>query len=88
MEESENEYNKQRLDTAKAAGVDRLLKFSDLSIIGTFAEKFSQDPDWVYENTSFDTIMNFIYMWKEQADYQERYLAKLKNPNNVTPSNV
>jgi hypothetical protein len=63
---------KKRGNIAKLAGVARLSPFADLSLINKFAERFSMDPDAVY-NKSFDTVMNFHWLWKEQEEYQERY---------------
>lgn len=53
----------------------RLHEFTDLSYIEDYAVKFSLDPDWVYENKSFDTIMLFAIKWKEVDEYQERFQA-------------
>lgn len=55
------------------AQVGKLRKFDDLSLIGQYAQKFGMDPDEVFEKTSFDTLMNFHWMWKESDEYQERY---------------
>jgi len=35
--------------------------------------RFSIDPDEVYAKKSFDTVMNFAWLWKEQAEYSERF---------------
>jgi hypothetical protein len=55
------------------AEVEKLRKFDDLSLIGNYAERFGLDPDYVAENTSFDTVTKFTWMWKDNAEYQERY---------------
>ena len=55
------------------ARVNLLNGFEDLHIIGRFAEKFGLHPDEVYENTSFGTITNFLVMWKETDEYNERF---------------
>lgn len=55
------------------AKVGRLNPFDDLSIIGRYAQRFGLDPDWVYNNTSFGTITNFMIMWKEEDEYSERF---------------
>lgn len=55
------------------AQVYKLQKFDDLSLIGQYAERFGLDPDEVFWRTSFETIINFLWMWKEGAEYQERY---------------
>lgn len=51
----------------------RLKKFDDLSLIGKYAERFAMNPDDVFVNTSFDTVMNFLWKWKEGEEFQERY---------------
>jgi hypothetical protein len=60
-------------NVAALARVNRLNKFDDLFLIEKFATKFSQDPDRVYDETSFGTIINFHILWKEQEEYNERY---------------
>lgn len=60
-------------NVARLAKVHRLNPYDDLSLIGTYAERFGQDPDWVYDNTSFGTIINFAIMWKETSEYNERF---------------
>ena len=55
------------------AKAGRLVKFDDLDLIDQYASRFGQDPDWVYDNTSFGTIVNFMCKWKEQSEYQERF---------------
>jgi hypothetical protein len=56
------------------AEANRLSGFDDLSLIGKYAERFKLDPNYVLHNTSFDTVMNFLVMWKEADEYQERYM--------------
>lgn len=58
---------------AQMARVNLLNGFDDLAMIDAFARKFSQHPDHVYDNTSFGTVVNFLVMWKEQDEYQERF---------------
>ena len=55
------------------AKAGRLVKFDDLDLIDQYASRFGQDPDYVYDNTSFGTIVNFMMKWKEQGEYQERF---------------
>lgn len=55
------------------ARVNLLNGFDDLSMIDTFARRFSQHPDEVCDNTPFGTVVNFLEMWKEQDEYQERF---------------
>lgn len=66
------------------AEVHKLKKFDDLSIIGDYAERFARNPDQVFWDTSFDTVMHFLWKWKEQNEYQERYqfiYNELTKPN-------
>lgn len=65
------------------AGVERLNGFDHLSLIGKYAERFGLDPNWVYHNASFNTVMNFLIMWKESDEYQERYMSIWSALNNV-----
>lgn len=58
---------------AKLANVKKLSGYADLNLIEAFAERFGLDPDYVYENKSFDTVILFNQKWKDQAEYQERY---------------
>lgn len=60
-------------NVAILAKVNKLNKFDDLDLIDQFSTRFGQDPDWVYDNTSFLTIINFLIKWKEEAEYRERY---------------
>lgn len=55
------------------AKVQRLIPFDDLSLIGRYAERFGLDPDVVFDNTSFATLINFSVMWKEVDEYHERF---------------
>ena len=57
------------------AQAQKLSKFDDLALIGQYAERFSMNPDEVFWKTSFEALMNFHWMWKESAEYQERYQA-------------
>lgn len=55
------------------AKVQRLNPFDDLSLIDRYSHRFGRDPDWVYDNTSFGTIINFAIMWKEQDEFNDRF---------------
>lgn len=57
---------------ARLAESYRLEGFRDLSFIGKYAERFGLDPDFVISK-SFDSVMNFIIMWKEQEEFRVRY---------------
>lgn len=58
---------------ARLAKVNKLYGYEDLDLIDQYAQKFSQDPDHVYDHVSFGTIMNFAIKWKEEAEYRERF---------------
>lgn len=55
------------------AMVERLEPFKYLNLIGSFAERFSQHPDQIFKNTSFNTICNFAIYWKEVREFDDRY---------------
>lgn len=55
------------------AKAHRLDPFDDLNIIGSYAQRFGLDPDVVFIKTSFGTIMNFLTMWKEMDEFNERF---------------
>lgn len=59
-------------DITKMANVARLTGFADLSYVGKYAERFGMDPDIVITK-GFNTVMNFVTMWKEQDDFQARF---------------
>lgn len=69
------------------AEVQRLYTFDDLSLIDKYAQKFGLDPDWVYDHTSFGTIINFAVMWKEQAEFDDRFQF-LWHEINTVPSKL
>jgi hypothetical protein len=55
------------------AKVHLLRGFDDLDLIDRYAQKFGLDPDWVYDHTSFGTIINFAVKWHLEHEFQERY---------------
>lgn len=56
------------------AKVQRLIPFSDLSLIGEYGERFGKDPDLdVFPYVSFGTVIAFATMWKEKGEYHERF---------------
>ena len=57
---------------AKMAKAGRLRGFNDLAYIDKYAARFGIDPDEVIKK-SFLTVMNFLWMWKEQEEFQKRY---------------
>lgn len=58
---------------AQLAGVESLAPYTDLNIIGMYAEAFGLDPDRVYDSTSFDTVAEFTIMWSMQNAYRKRF---------------
>ena len=56
-------------NVARMAKAHRLNPYNDLSLISNYAAKFGLDPDWVYDHTSFGTIISFATMWKESDEY-------------------
>jgi hypothetical protein len=63
---------------AKMAGIERIAKLADLSIIDTFAQTYHLDPDVVYVK-SFDTVMKMMILWKERERFQKVF-HNLKKP--------
>lgn len=55
------------------AKVEKLNGFDDLELIDRYATRFGLDPDWVFDHTSFGTIMNFAVKWKLEEEYRERF---------------
>lgn len=60
-------------NVANLAKVNRLATFDDLSLIDRYAERYGQDPNWVYDNVDFGTIINLAIMHHEINEYNERY---------------
>jgi hypothetical protein len=58
---------------ARLAKVHRLADFDDLSLIDRYAERYSQDPNWVYDNVDFGTVLGMAIMHHEIDEYNERY---------------
>lgn len=63
------------------AHVNKLRPLADLDLIDDFASHFSLDPDFVFSQKSFDTVINFAYKWKETGEFNERYrkIEKMMN---------
>jgi hypothetical protein len=45
----------------------------DVSRIEEFAKEFGLDPDYVYNEKDFDTVMMFSIKWKQLSEFNERY---------------
>lgn len=61
-------------NVAGLAKVQRLIPFSDLALIGEYAERFGKDPDLeVFPFISFGTVIAFATYWKEKAEFNERF---------------
>lgn len=77
-----------RKQISEMAEAQRLKPFEFLNMVGDFAERFSQDPDRVYANTSFQTVANFAVEAKERREFNERYLEAERiltpQPNDIT----
>ena len=58
---------------ARLAKVHLLNGYDDLDLIDQYASKFGQDPNWVYDNIDFGTIINFAVKWHLQGEFQERF---------------
>ena len=58
---------------ARLAKVNELRPYKDLDLIDQYATRFALDPDWVFDNTRFDTLMEFCIKWKKEAEYRERF---------------
>lgn len=42
-------------------------------LIGRYAERFGRNPDDVFGDTSFNTVINFTVAWKEHDEFHERF---------------
>lgn len=49
-----------------------LRNYGDVNLIEGYAKNFGLDPDVVYEQVSFDTLIMFSVKWKRESEYQER----------------
>lgn len=82
----ENQPGKEvRSNVARLAKVHLLRPYEDLSLIDQYAKAFSLDPDYVYDNTEFGSIMNFLIMWHKEDEYQARY-TEIWNAMNANPA--
>jgi hypothetical protein len=68
----------EREHIASVALVDRLKPFGNLSWIDQYASRYGILPQEA-EKVRFDNFMPFIYLWKEQQEYQERYQIAAKS---------
>jgi hypothetical protein len=50
-------------------------------MLGRFAKEFGIHPDEVFRSTRFDTFAEFAVGWKEEAEYDERFLSIWENVN-------
>ena len=58
---------------AAMAKGQKLVRWEKLKLIEKFSSRFGQHPDTVYKNTSFDTIIAFAEMWKDEEEFNERF---------------
>ena len=66
----------------------RLTPHADVSLIGDYSERFGRDPDWVFENKSFETVMAFAVESKERGEYRERFNFIWNELNNGVNDNA
>ena len=62
-----------RKNVAILAEVHRLNQYSDLSLVGNHAERFALDPDKVFSECRFDTVIVFAAEQKERHEFRERF---------------
>jgi hypothetical protein len=70
---------------AALAKVQTLRRYDDLSIIDGYASRFGCDPDDVFLTSETGTVLEFTIMWKEQAEFQERF-GEIWREINTTPT--
>ncbi len=58
---------------ARMAKVHRLNRYDDLDLIDGYASRFGLDPDWVFNNSAFSTVVEFAVKWKEESEYRDRF---------------
>lgn len=46
--------------------------FGDVNLIEAYATRFGLDPDKVYTDVSFDSMIMFHVKWKREREYEER----------------
>jgi hypothetical protein len=73
---------------AKAAGVNRLDAFQDLSFLDLYAHRYGMNPTQVYHE-SFDDVFAMFALWKERDEFHDRLMKVKKSqpqPNATTKS--
>lgn len=65
------------------ANVNRLKRFSYQSIVKRYAILFGLDPDYVFDNTSMDTVMGMLEEEKEETEFHERYVHFYERMNAI-----
>ncbi len=70
---------------ARLAKVHKLNPYDDLDLIDQYATRYGLDPDWVFYNSQFDSVIAFLVKWKEEFEYRERFQAIWEEIHN-TPS--
>ena len=73
---------------ANMAKWQRLTPFADIGLVGDFAERFGLDPDWVFDNKSFSTVLAFAVESKERSEYRERFNYIWKQINDSSASHT
>jgi hypothetical protein len=64
-------------EVAKQAKVDKLDSLFDLSIIDRFAHRYGKLPREILTERT-DDVLPFLFLWKEQEEYRERYASAEK----------
>jgi len=57
----------------EAAGGNKLQAWAYHDMIDRFAQKYSQHPDNIFKNTTFDTITAFLCKWNDEGNVQDAY---------------
>lgn len=60
------------------AKVSRLDPLFDLAIVDKYAERFGKLPREILQERT-DDILPFLFLWKEQEEYRQRYAQAEKD---------
>ena len=71
MASEQTEENQKRTAIYQMAGVHKLTPFHDVALLDQYAKAYGLEPDEV-EQRRFDTVMTFIWLWKEQEEFAAR----------------
>lgn len=65
------------------ASVSRLKRFNYQSIIKKYSILFGLDPDYVFENTSMDTVIGMLEEQKEEDEFNDRFTHFYKRMSEI-----